>query len=281
MTVEIVKLGEPLLAEIKGVDIAHPLDAESAAAVRQAFLDHCVLVFRDQTITAGQMVAFENVFGPPMPHITKKYTHPEFEELIVMTNLNERGEVDPFESDRGVGWHTDMCYLEQPAKATMLHTLEIPEVGGDTLFANMYRPLAEMPADLRRRIDGKRGTFRYGGKVAAERQARLEAKDQEAPLVDHPIIRRHSESGRESVYVNPTHTVGIAGMSEAEGDELLAEIYEWCDQERYQARHRWRMGDTVIWDNRCTWHSATGDNPKRQRRRFLRGTIADQPPRSG
>ena len=215
MTVEIVKLGEPLLAEIKGVDIAHPLDAESAAAVRQAFLDHCVLVFRDQTITAGQMVAFENVFGPPMPHITKKYTHPEFEELIVMTNLNERGEVDPFESDRGVGWHTDMCYLEQPAKATMLHTLEIPEVGGDTLFANMYRPLAEMPADLRRRIDGKRGTFRYGGKVAAERQARLEAKDQEAPLVDHPIIRRHSESGRESVYVNPTHTVGIAGMSEA------------------------------------------------------------------
>lgn len=276
MTIEVVKLGDALLAEVRGVDISKPLDAETAAAVKQAFLDHCVLAFRDQPVTAGQMIAFEGVFGPPMPHITKKYTHPEYEELIVMTNLNAKGEVDPFESERGVGWHTDMCYLEQPARATMLHTLEIPEEGGDTLFANMYRPLDDMPAGLRRRIEGKRATFRYGGKSAADRQARLDRKDQEAPLVDHPIVRRHSESGRCSVYVNPTHTIGIVGMSESEGDALLAEIYEWCDQEKYQARHRWRQGDTVIWDNRCTWHSATGDNPLRQRRRFLRGTIADR-----
>ncbi len=275
MTIEVVKLAEPLLAEVKGIDISEPLDAEAADAVNRAFLDHCVLVFRDQAITAGQMVEFEHVFGPPLPHITKKYTHPEFEELIVMTNLNEKGEVDPFESDRGVGWHTDMCYLEQPAKATMLHTLEIPDEGGDTLFANMYLALEEMPSALHKRLEGKRGTFRYGGKSATERQKRLDAKDREAPLVDHPIIRLHQDSGRYSVYVNPTHTIGIVGMSEAEGDALLAEVYEWCGQQRYQGRHEWRMKDTVIWDNRCTWHSATGENPLRQRRRFLRGTITD------
>lgn len=94
------------------------------------------------------------------------------------------------------------------------------------------------------------------------------------PLIDHPVIRRHPDTGRESVFVNPIHTVGILGMPDDEAIVLLDEIYDWCGQERFQARHQWRMGDTLIWDNRCTWHSASGDNPLRQRRRFLRGNIA-------
>jgi taurine dioxygenase len=276
MGIEVRKMAEPLCAEVVGVDIARPLDGETREAVERAFLDHCVLVFRDQMMTAAEMVAFEANFGVLQPHITQKYRHPEHEELIIMTNLNEAGEVDAFESARGVGWHTDMCYLEVPAKATMLHTIEIPDEGGDTLFANMYMALEEMPAGLRSRLEGKRGTFRYGGR-AARGASRLEAEDRDVPLVDHPIIRTHRESGRPSVFVNPTHTVGILDMSDDAADELLEEVYAWCGQERYQARHQWRMGDTVIWDNRCTWHSATGENPLRQSRRFLRGTISDRP----
>lgn len=275
MAMEVVKIGEPLLAEVRGVDISQPLDAATGDAIHRAFLEHCVLVFRDQVLTPEQMVRFERVFGSPEIHVTKKYRHPEFDELIVMTNLNAAGEVDAFESRRGLGWHSDMCYRDVPAKATMLHPLEIPEQGGDTLFANMYKALEEMPAALKTRLQGLRGTFRFGGR-SADVQNRLDPADRDAPLIDHPIIRRHPETGRESIFVNPIHTVGILGMADDEAVELLDEVYAWCGQTRFQARHQWRMGDTLIWDNRCTWHSATGDNPLRQRRRFLRGNIADR-----
>ncbi len=274
MTMEIIKLGDTLLAEVRGVDISRPLDAGTRDAVNRAFLDHCVLVFRDQQITPAQMVEFERVFGSPMIHVTKKYRHPEFDELIVMTNLNADGEVDAFESRRGLGWHSDMCYLDVPAKATVLHPLEIPEQGGDTLFANMYRALEEMPAALKSRLQGLRGTFRFGGR-SKDVQNRLDPADRDKPLIEHPVIRRHPDSGRDSIFVNPIHTVGIIGMPDDEATELLDEIYTWCGQPQFQARHHWRLGDTLIWDNRCTWHSATGDNPLRQRRRFLRGNVAE------
>lgn len=274
MSMEVIKLGEPLLAEVRGIDISRPLDPETHAAVNRAFLEHNVLVFRDRELKPAEMVAFEAVFGEPMIHVTKKYRHPEIDELIIMTNLNADGEVDEFESRRGLGWHSDMCYLDRPAKATMLHPLEIPEKGGDTLFANMYRAYEEMPADLKSKLQGLRGTFRFGGR-SKDVQNRLNPADRDKPLIDHPVVRRHPDTGRESIFVNPIHTVGILGMPDDEAIELLDEIYAWCGQDRFQASHRWRMGDTLVWDNRCTWHSATGDNPLRQRRLFLRGNVAD------
>ena len=274
MSIDVVKLAEPLLAEVRGVDISRPLDPVTRDAVYEAFLAHSVLVFRDRELTPGQMVDFERVFGTPIIHVTKKYRHPEFDELIVMTNMNADGEVDAFESRRGLGWHSDMCYLDTPAKATILHPLEIPEQGGDTLFANMYLAFEEMPAALKTRLQGLRGTFRFGGR-SADVQNRLNPEDRNKPLIDHPAVRRHPETGRESVFVNPIHTVGFLGMEDGDAVALLDEVYAWCAQEKFQARHQWRMGDTLIWDNRCTWHSATGDNPLRQRRRFLRGNVGD------
>lgn len=274
MNIEVRKLGDALLAEVVGVDITKPLPEAVRREVYQAFLDHVVLVFRDQPLTAAQMVQFASNFGRLEPHITKKYNHPEFDNLIVMTNQNEKGEVDPFESKRGDKWHTDMCYREVPARATSLHTLQIPDVGGDTLFANMYCALEVMPASLRSRLEGRKATFRYGGR-AADGRVRLEKEDQSAPLIAHPIVRSHTDTKRQSVFVNPAHTVGIVDMDEDEAQELLEETYAWCMQPEFQARHVWRFGDTVIWDNRCGWHKATGDNPLRQPRRFLRATVAD------
>jgi len=156
-----------------------------------------------------------------------------------------------------------------------LHTIEIPEKGGDTYFANMYMALDEMPTALRERIEGLRASFRYGGR-STERNMRLEKNDQDKPLQDHPIVKMHRESGRESLFVNPTHTIGILGLEDEPGQTLLQEVYDWGGQERFQACHVWRPGDTVIWDNRCCWHSATGENPLRQPRRFYRATIADR-----
>jgi taurine dioxygenase len=274
MPIETRKLGDALLAEVVGVDVTRPLPEETRRAVYQALLDHVVLVFRNQEMTAAETVRFANNFGRLEPHITRKYNHPDFDELIVMTNLNAKGEIDPVDSRRGDKWHTDMCYREVPARATMLHTIEIPEVGGDTLFANMYRALDEMPASLRKRLEGRKATFRYGGRVA-DGQARLETNDRDAPLIEHPIVKPHTDTKRCSVFVNPAHTVGIVGMADDEAQELLEETYEWCARPEFQARHTWRQGDTVIWDNRCAWHKATGDNPLRQPRRFFRATIAD------
>jgi len=274
MPIETRKLGDALLAEVVGVDVTRPLPEETRQEVYQALLDHIVLVFRDQEMTAAETVQFANNFGRLEPHITKKYNHPDFEELIVMTNLNAKGEVDPVDSRRGDKWHTDMCYREVPARATMLHTIEIPEVGGDTLFANMYRALDEMPISLRARLEGRKATFRYGGR-AADGQARLETEDRDAPLIEHPIVKPHTDTKRCSVFVNPAHTVGIVGMEDDEALDLLEETYEWCARPEFQARHKWRQGDTVVWDNRCAWHKATGDNPLRQPRRFFRATIAD------
>jgi taurine dioxygenase len=271
---EVRKLAEPLMAEITGLDITAENDAETWGAVYQAFLDYGVLAFRDQMMVPGQMVAFARRFGRPEPHITRKYRHPEFDELIVMTNLNAAGEIDPLDSMRGIHWHTDMCYRAVPARATMLHTLEIPDVGGDTLFANMALALETMPADLRKQIDGKLATFRYGGR-RADGQSRLEKEDQHTPLIAHPMVRPHTDTGRCSVFVNPAHTVGVVGMSDDESQALLQDVYSWCQRPEFQARYEWRMGDTLIWDNRCCWHRATGENPLRQPRRFLRATIAD------
>ena len=279
MAIEVRKLAGPLLAEVVGADTTKPLSSEDRAIVNQALIDHCVLVFRDQILKPQQVLDLSDAFGPVEPHITFKYRHPDYPDLIVMTNMGENGDISEHETARGVGWHTDMCYMPLPAKATLLHTIEIPEKGGDTIFANMYMAIDEMPAALRKKIEGLRATFRYGGR-AADRNMRLEKEDEEKPLQDHPIVKRHRESGRVSLFVNPTHTVGILGCEDDVAQELLAEVYEWGDQERFQARHEWRLGDTVIWDNRCCWHSATGENPLCQPRRFYRATIADRPHRA-
>jgi taurine dioxygenase len=275
MGIEVRKLGGPMLAEIVGADVSKPLSEADKVIVNQAFIDHCVLVFRDQFMEPPEVLELSNAFGPVEPHITVKYRHPDHSDLIVMTNMNEKGEIDAHETARGVGWHTDMCYMPLPAKATLLHTIEIPEKGGDTYFANMYMALDEMPTALRERIEGLRASFRYGGR-STERNMRLEKNDQDKPLQDHPIVKMHRESGRESLFVNPTHTIGILGLEDEPGQTLLQEVYDWGGQERFQACHVWRPGDTVIWDNRCCWHSATGENPLRQPRRFYRATIADR-----
>lgn len=276
MAIEVNRLGDVMLAEVKGVDITKPIEPETWDQVNQAFLDHGVLVFRDQPLTPGLMVQFGRHFGELQPHITKKYWHPEFNELIVMTNLDENGEINPADDTRGDTWHTDMCYMTAPSKATMLHTQQIPDEGGDTEFGNMTLAFSEMPEKLKSRIEDKTATFRYGG-VRVTGQERLTPEDRARKPVPHPAIRTHPETGNRSVFVNPAHAVSLEGMEDDEAWELMEEVFAWCVQDRFQDTHQWRMNDTVIWDNRCCWHRATGYNPLRQPRIFLRATVRGTP----
>ena len=267
MELQVIPLGEVMLAEIKGVDITQQFDLKTRKHIFQAFLKHGVLVFRDQPLTPRLFIRFASQFGVLQPHITEKYRHPEFEELMVMTNLDKNGKINPADASRGDAWHTDMCYLETPAKATILHTQQIPDVGGDTEFANMTLAFEKMPDNLKSQIEGRMATFRYGG-ITLRGQERLSEHDKTRAPISHPAIRTHPETGNRSVFVNPAHTLSVEGLNNEEAQALLNKIFAWCIQAQFIERHKWRMNDTVIWDNRCCWHRATGDNPLQQPRIF-------------
>ncbi len=272
MRFEIHKLGEAAGAEVRGLDMLAPWDEATTQAVSKAFVDNLVLVFRGQTLTPPQFMAFARNFGALQPHVAKKYRHPEAEDIVMMTNVDKDGKFDKVGASRGVGWHSDLSYDQVPAKATLLHALELPARGGDTRFANMYMAYEAMPGDLKRRITGLKARFRYGGRQGLS-TGHLSAEDKAKPEVIHPVVRRHPESGRPAVYINPYHTVAIDGMPRAESDALLDEVFAWCDRPEFQWRHRWRLGDTIIWENRSAVHTATMDYPLDQRRIFMRATV--------
>jgi taurine dioxygenase len=279
MTVEIHKRGDALGAEIIGLDLSRPLAASDATAVARAFRDHLILFFRDQPLTPEQFIAFSASFGALQPHFTKRYRHPDHREIVYMTNVHADGSYDKAGAERGaLAWHSDLPYDDIPAKCTLLHALALPDRGGNTKFANMYMAYDTMPADLRGRIEGLEAEFRYGGRHGYNVEVMTEP-EQELPNVVHPVVRTHPETGRRSIYVNPQHTVAIAGMPRDESDGLLDEIFAWCDRPEFQWAHQWRLGDTLVWENRCAWHQGPRDYPIDQERTFLRTTVRGTPTR--
>lgn len=272
MAVEIRKLGEAAGAEVLGLDMFEPWDAATRDVVYKAYLDNLVLVFRDQVLTAPEFMAFSRNFGALQPHVAKKYRHPEAEDIVMMTNVDKQGKFDEVGANRGVGWHSDLSYDQVPANGTLLHAVELPDRGGDTWFCNLYQAYETMPAALKRRITGRMALFRYGGRYGQSTEHLL-PKDKAKPDVIHPVVRLHPETGRPAVYVNPYHTVRIIGMTRAESDALLDEIFAWCDQADFQWHHAWRLGDTIIWENRSAVHSGKLDYPLDQRRIFMRATV--------
>ena len=174
---------------------------------------------------------------------------------------------------RGVGWHTDSPWDQEICKGTQLYGHAIPSRGGDTLFVSMYNAWDRLPERLRQRLAGVNAEFIYGGRKAISTQL-LNQEDRALPPAVHPVVRTHEESGRTSLYVNPVHITRLQGMAEEESEALLSELFEHLvpeDTEPY--RHRWQVGDIVIWDNRCTMHSATGDYPVAEDRIHWRVTI--------
>jgi taurine dioxygenase len=272
MGFEFKKLGAAAGAEVIGLGMLRPWDDETRRAVLAAFVDNLVLVFRAQAMTVPQFMAFARNFGALQPHVAKKYRHPEAEDIVMMTNVDKDGNFDKVGASRGVGWHSDLSYEQTPAKATVLHAVELPDRGGDTSFANMYMAYEAMPERLKRRITGMQAAFRYGGRRGLSTE-HLSAEDKAKPEVIHPVVRRHPDSGRPAIYVNPYHTLRIVGMPAGESDALLDEIFAWCDRPEFQWRHTWRMGDTIVWENRSAVHSATLDYPLDQRRIFMRATV--------
>ncbi len=279
MIVETRNKGAALGAEIVGLDLTRPIDDATFDAVDNAFREHLVLIFRDAPLDPAQFVAFSRRFGALQPHVTKRYRHPDHPEIVYMTNVKADGAYDRAGAERGaLAWHSDLSYDDVPAKCTLLHALELPDRGGNTKFADMTAAHETMPAALRRRIAGLNAEFRYGGRRGHGVEV-LNDADRNLPNVIHPVARVHPETGRRAVFVNPYHTVRILGMAPAESDALLDEIFAWCERPEFQWEHHWRLGDTVVWENRCAWHRGPRDYPTDQHRVFLRATVRGAPTR--
>ena len=261
MRLDITPSGQACGATVRGVDLSKPLAKEAAGAIRAAWLEYQVLAFPDQKLTDEQLEDFTLQFGPfgEDPFIAPIPGHPHI--IAVKRAANE---TSPIFAE---SWHSDWSFQARPPQGTCLYGKTIPPVGGDTLFTNQYLALEQMPAELRGRIVGKRAvhsaknaytpTGMYG-KGDTGRSMDIRPSDDAQATQTHPIIRTHPESGRQSLFGCAGYIVGVEGMNQQEGWDLITEIYRWQTRPEFQYRHKWTKDMLVMWDNRCTLHMATG-----------------------
>ena len=251
--------GAPRLgAEITGVDLRE-IDDTAFATIHAAWIDHQVLLFRGQTLSDLDLIAFSRRFGDldhaPIQENGQSIAN-GMPEIYVVSNVIENGVAIGSLGYGEAVWHTDMSYLHAPPKASMLYALEIPLAGGDTSFVDMYAAFEGLPDSLRRRAMGLRvkhdGTYNSGGYV---RQGVTPTDDpRDAPGTLHPLVCTHPESGRRMLYLGRRRMAWLEGFDLPESDALLDEIWQYATQPKYVWTHRWRVGDLVLWDNRCTMH---------------------------
>jgi taurine dioxygenase len=255
------------------VDVRALSDADWNALYR-AWLDGIVLVVRGQTLTMEEFLAYSRRFGRLKPHRVRKTRHPDHPELTLMGVGTRKpdGQVDPAIYNRGGGWHTDSPWDTEICKGTQLYGIAIPSRGGDTLFASMYEAYDSLTESLKKRLEGLQAEHAYGGR-ARKGNDLLEPEDRLLPPAVHPVVRTHEETGRKSLYANPTHILRIQGLGDSESDRLIAELTDHMVATPAQYRHKWQVGDIVIWDNRCALHSATGGYPIEEPRIHWRVTI--------
>ena len=273
--VAIRRLGPGIGSEAHGIDV-RTLDERTFAPLYQAFLDSGVLVVAGQDLTIPDFLAYSRRFGSVEPHPSKSTRHSDYPEITMLgvNKFDADGKIIDAVYRRGAaGWHTDGAYDAEPFKATQLYALAIPSTGGDTQFASMYAAYDALSDRLKEKLAGKRGAFTYGGRSRAN--ALLDAADRNRPPVFHPIIRTHPETGRKALYFDPGKILSIEGVERSESDALIDELTERMIQPDAQYRHKWRVGDIVIWDNRCSYHKAAGDYPPHEDRVHWRVSIKE------
>jgi len=271
--IEIRPVAPHMGAEVLGADVRALADADFTA-IYDAFLHRNVLVVRGQhDLEPEELLGFAGRFGRLKPHIAKGDRHPELPELMILDNGAKPGAVrDETRVGRGVGWHSDLVYEPEPAKATLLYARALPSRGGDTLFVDLHAAWEALPEALRTRVERLSAVYRYGGREGRE-LALLDVADRDRALTAHPLLRLHPETGRPILFLSPKQCAGIAGMASAEGDALVEEICGHVLRPERQYRHRWQDGDIVIWDNRCSLHTGTDDYPAHERRMHWRVTV--------
>jgi taurine dioxygenase len=265
--IEVVPVAEALGAEIRGVDLTD-VSAAALKAIHEAWLKHVVLLFRNQSLTDDQLADFSRHFGaldlaPPM-ETTQGPTHPE---ILIVSNVKLDGKAIGTLGDGEAIWHSDMNYMEAPPTGSLLYSLEVPPSGGDTGFCNMYKALETLPADLRRRIEGRSikhdSSTNSGGYLRQGSKPVSDVRD--CPGAVHPMVCTHPESGRKALFIGRRRYAYIMGLPLDESEKLLDEIWAHATKPEFTWHHKWRTGDVLMWDNRCAMHRRDAFDPATRR----------------
>ncbi len=281
MSVEVIPTGAALGAEIRGVDLARPLDDTTFATIEDAYDNHGVIYFRDQRVTPLQQVAFTRRFGEIEFNIFgERWSVPGSPEIVVVSNITEDNR--PVGVRRaGENWHSDMCYAARPPRGTMLYAIEIPTlhglVLGDTEFASAQAAWEALPEPIRYRIDGRQAVFDFTGRKRAFPPSRSEIERN--PPVRHPIVRTHPRTGRKCLYVMRDDCTGIEGMAQPDAETMIAALADHIVKPAFIYRHQWRPGDLLMWDNCTVQHRAIQDYDLPQRRLMHRTTMGGSVPK--
>jgi taurine dioxygenase len=272
MAITVKRVAGALGAEISGVDLSRELDGPTFDAIHRAFVEHEVIFFRDQALTPEQHKAFGRRFGSLNihPYVKGMAGHPEIMEIIK----------EPTDKlNFGGGWHSDMSFLETPSIGSILHAIEVPAFGGDTLFASMTRAYDALSPGLKTALEGLRAVHSANREYSAQgqsaqRRGSMQVAEAEglAGEFTHPVVKTHPVTGKKSLYVNPAFTLRFEGWKERESKPLLDFLFNHARYEGFTCRFQWRSGSVAFWDNRSVWHFALNDYPG-QRRHMRRVTV--------
>ena len=262
-------------AEIDGLDLSQPLTDATFNEIRDALHRHHVLAIRGQMLQPESLLDFSKRFGPPEPHVLDQFHHPEYSDILMLSNVVRDGKPIGL-ADGGTYWHSDYSYLDIPARATVLYSIDVPKVGGDTLFADQEQAYEDLPEAMKKRIGGMVTLNVYGNRddldpksrTAAPPPSQEQKERRGAFLIRHPLVRRHPYTGRKALYAVSGTSFAIEGMPDDEGIALLRELAAHSTQPKYQYRMQYGVGDVVVWDNASVLHSATLTDPAYTRTLF-------------
>jgi len=274
---DVIPLSKYIGAEIRGLNLREKPDDATVQAIYQAWLDHLVLVFPGQQLAQEALIRATGFFGTigklsrPPKYFPKGYDR-LLPGIMMISNIRENGEPIGALPDGEMMFHHDMIHAEVPSKATLLYAVEIPSAGGNTLFASGYAAYDTLDPAVREKLEGNKALhhYNYGSTIRGDSRG-TEAFAESV----HPVFRTHEDTGRKAVYVNRLMTVKVLDMPEAESERLLNAVYDHAEKREFVYEHVWRVGDLLLWDNRCSSHART-DFPSTERRLMLRTTVEGQ-----
>lgn len=274
------KLSDDFGMAIEGIDLSRPLADDEFRAVEQAFFDGQVLAIKGQNLQPAEFAAFASRFGPAEPHVIDQFHYPGFPDILILSNGKENGQPIGL-ADGGSYFHTDYSYLAVPARMTILYSVVVPKVGGNTRFANMYAAYDDLPDAMKARIDDLVVLHHYGNRDNLDETTRTVAspltEDQKGKVdwVRHKLVRTHPDTGRKALYAVSGSSFEIEGMPREEGVDLLNQLKEHALQDKYIYSYAYDTGDVVMWDDLATLHSATLTDPD-DLRTLWRITVIEQ-----
>lgn len=277
---QVTKFSPLIGAEVTGLDLRQPLDAETRGKLNAAVVDNVALVIRDQDFTPEQYLAAVSLFGEPMEQHFTQYALPNCPLVHEVSNRHQ--DKSGKRVKHGAGWHTDHTNHVRPPKYTSLFAVSLPSTGGDTAVVNMRAAYAALPSDIQQKLQGMKTVNVFQGSAAANysgQSADAQAELKPEPVLQ-PLVRTHPDSGAKALYFHPVKTENIVGMNAADSQALLSDLLERSIKDKFIYRHQWRKGDMLIWDNRAAMHKAHFDYDPEQYRLLYRVLVRGELPMS-